>query len=269
MPLESAPLSSPVSPQQRLIVSWQEPTTRAMRPIGVLTCESDSYAFEYLRAAERIDGFQPLLGFPELDTRYVSDDLFPLFAQRAMDPRRPDFERYVTDLGLDEDASPWEQISRSGGTREGDTLQLFPVPRYKDGVWQCYFLAAGMRYLLSKEVEIDGEARGNYDAEQFESILATLAEGDQLDLFAETTNEWEPLALLVTTATKDPLGYVPGLLLKSISEPNSRGLLSTFVSKINPAAAGWHMRMIVHLTADLPADFDFFAGSDWARFTVK
>lgn len=65
--------------------------------------------------------FRPLLGFPDLRGSYSSDELFPLFAQRAMDPRRPDYQRYVERLGLEGEPGPWMQISRSQGRRQSRT----------------------------------------------------------------------------------------------------------------------------------------------------
>ena len=119
---------TPRANESRLIVSWQHPDVRAMEPVGMLSFDGATYRFEYLERARTLGGFQPLLGFPEIGRLYDSDELFPLFAQRAMDPRRSDFERYVRDLALDAQSTPWEQIARSGGGREGDTVQLFAIP---------------------------------------------------------------------------------------------------------------------------------------------
>src|SRR5690349_4778164 len=114
------------SATRRLIVTWQHPTDLDIQPIGFLSLEEELYRFAYIESALHVRDFRPLLGFSDLRRRYESAELFPLFAQRAMDPRRPDYERYVRRLGLAADTTPWEQIARSGGRRQGDTLQLFP-----------------------------------------------------------------------------------------------------------------------------------------------
>jgi hypothetical protein len=229
----------------------------------VLSFDGGLYKFAYLDRAKAIDGFRPLLGFEDLDYSYESDGLFPLFAQRAMDPRRPDYGRYISELALDETSTPWEQIARSGGTREGDTLQLFPVPRFSDGAWKCFFLASGVRYLLKKSVMVDGVPRGSYEPEALEKLLNDLEPGDVLQLEAEPDNEWSRFALLVTTEGGEPLGYVPQLLVEALNVPHSDHKVHAKVEQVNPLEAGWHMRLLVEMTADLDASFEFFSEAKW------
>src|SRR5690349_10311154 len=113
---------------RRLVVAWQHPDKRSIEPVGFLSYDGDRYRFGYIRNALTVEDFRPLFGFGKLDVSYEADDLFPLFAQRAMDPRRPDYQRYVRRLGLEGEPTPWEQNARSQGHREGDTIQLFPEP---------------------------------------------------------------------------------------------------------------------------------------------
>src|SRR5690349_10872446 len=118
-------LASPIMPEtqstgraQRLVVAWQHPDTRRIEPVGFLTFDGRVYRFAYIRNAKQVEGFQRLLGFADLAGQYESDQLFPLFAQRVMAPRRPDYQCYVERLGLDVDSDPWEQIARSNGRRQ-------------------------------------------------------------------------------------------------------------------------------------------------------
>jgi hypothetical protein len=251
--------------EARLIVSWQHPEVRAFEPIGVLSYDGKTYRFEYLERARKLDGFYPLLGFPEIGDLYESSDLFPLFAQRAMDPRRPDFERYIGELSLDSDSTPWEQITRSGGVREGDTLQLFPVPRFVDGVWRCYFLTSGVRYMMAKSVVVAGEQRGHYSEDELEGLLGVLKHGDELAIEPEPDNEWSEFALLVTTEDRHPLGYVPHLLVEAIGQPHRDGLVRVSVEQVNPSEAGWHMRLLVELNAKVEEQFEFFSEVHWPK----
>lgn len=255
--------------ESRLIVSWQHPDVRAMEPIGVLSYDGALYRFEYLERARTLDGFQPLLGFPEIGKTYTSDELFPLFAQRAMDPRRADFARYVADLSLGTESTPWEQIARSGGTREGDTLQLFPVPRFVDGRWHCYFLASGIRYMATKTVKINDESRGAYSPQELEALLASLHVDEPLIIHAEPDNNWSSLALLLTTSKGDPLGYVPHLLVDALRAPVSDGRVKVAVERINPIESGWHMRLLVEMDADLDREFEFFSSDAWSTADEK
>ncbi|MGH3634785.1 MAG: hypothetical protein ACRDTS_11995, partial [Mycobacterium sp.] len=135
---------------QRLVVSWQHPVDRAISPVGFLTCDGSAYRFAYIRNALRVKDFRPLLGFHNLHRGYRSAELFPLFAQRAMDPRRPDYRRYVAHLGLTGEPGPWEQIARSQGRRQGDTIQLMPEPTLAGDTLTCQFLVNGMRHAHEK-----------------------------------------------------------------------------------------------------------------------
>jgi hypothetical protein len=244
--------------RRKLVVSWEHPLSRAISPVGLLSLDGSTYTFDYLQSASQVDGFKPLLGFPELDVQYRSDELFPLFQQRVMDPKRPDYQRYVRELGIEDEGSPWEQIARSGGAREGDTLQLFPVPEYGDGVWSCQFLVHGMRYLLSKTVPVDGEDKGAYAPEKLEELLGSLAKGEKLELVAEPTNDYSDKALLVTTVGRLPLGYVPNFLLHGLGGSHADGKASVFVGHVNPPEAGWHLRLLAKLEVVGGDDFKFF-----------
>ncbi|MGH3188754.1 MAG: hypothetical protein ACRDOL_16095 [Streptosporangiaceae bacterium] len=70
---------------QRLVVAWQHPQDRSIQPVGFLIRDGKGYEFHYIRNALNVTDFRPLLGFEDLHASYRSEDLFPLFAQRAMD----------------------------------------------------------------------------------------------------------------------------------------------------------------------------------------
>jgi len=130
-----------------LIVAWQHPASRLISPVGLLE-HGVSYRYRYLRRAQYVEGFLPFLGFPEWERTYVSDRLFPLFSQRIMSPRRPDFRQFLRQLHLSADATPWEQLERSEGRRTGDTVQVFPIPLVRDdGSTTCRFLVHGIRHV--------------------------------------------------------------------------------------------------------------------------
>src|SRR6266566_7693110 len=162
---------------------------------------------------ERTQGkdFRPLLGFADLRCSYSSENLFPLFAQRAMDPRRPDYQRYVERLGLEGEPGPWEQIARSQGRRQGDTIQLLPEPIVNKGELTCLFLVHGIRHAHEGPRSLDGhEIR--VTREQVETALAQLRPADELRLAREPGNPpINPLAIMVI-GSSIPVGWVPDLL---------------------------------------------------------
>jgi len=91
---------------EKAVAQWQHPVERSIEPVGFLTYDGHTYRFAYVRNALHVEDFRPLLGFADLHRSYSSTELFPLFAQRAMDPRRPDYHRYVERLGLEGEPGP-------------------------------------------------------------------------------------------------------------------------------------------------------------------
>ena len=248
--------------QRQLVVTWQHPIERSISPVGMLSYDGGAYSFHYIRNALDVPGFRPFLGFPDLDRWYTSASLFPLFAQRAMAPRRPDFTRWVTRLGLSENTSPWEQITRSGGRRPGDTIQLFPVPRIHEGRMECDFLVHGMHHIIERPIHV-AETIVTVTRHELEDELAMLRPGAQLGLCDEPTNPSNPRAILTTARGDVPLGWIPSLLVEEVHRiPDRRGAAVT-VRTVNGPEAGWHLRVLANLSVEVPNTFEVFIGPTW------
>ncbi len=249
---------------RRLIVAWEHPDTRAISPVGVLTYEGFSYSFAYLRRALDVVGFRPLLGFPDLHRRYESNELFPFFAQRVMDSHRPDYARYVDRLGLDPaEFEPWEQLARSEGTRQGDTIQLLPWPGLDaKGTWRCRTLVHGLRWITTRATTVDGLTRRVTRAE-LEAALGSLAAGDGLTLIEEPANSYNSRAVIVASSFRTPLGYLPDLLTEGVGRLSQSVAVTARVVRVNGPDAPAHLRLMMELSARAPDDFEFFAGRQW------
>jgi len=236
---------------RRLAVAWQHPVTRAIEPVGILECDEAGYRFRYVRNALQVEGFRPLLGFPDLHRTYESTRLFTLFAQRVMDARRPDYGRYLTQLHLPEDAEPFELLGRSGGHRKGDTIQLCPEPFVApDGSTRSVFLVNGVRHVL----EADPAA---------EQRFASLQPGERLMLVDEPDNTWNNRAILVSVRDGHRLGWVPDLLLEYVHTVRDQGEPSLVVEHVNGPEAPPHLRLLVQLTGQVPAGYRPFTGPRW------
>jgi len=256
--LASRPDSQAQSEARSLVVTWEHPETRVISAIALLKYDGAEYSFKYLPEVTEVEGFRPLLGFPEIDTGYSAQDLFPLFQQRVMDPKRPDYARYVEGLGLPEDASPWEQITRSGGSREGDSIQFFPFPVHDGSVWTFSFMVNGVRHMLTKSVTVDGELKGSYTPEDLELVLDSLDEGDSLELHFEPTNAHNTRAILVLASDQRPIGYVPTFALDGTTRGLLDDVVDVTVERVNPPEAGWHMRVLARMTLKADSSFAFF-----------
>jgi hypothetical protein len=263
LPAPSMPEGRSSAPARRLLVAWQHPGTRAIQPVGFLSYDGHRYRFAYIRNAESVDGFRPLLGFDDLYGAYTAERLFPLFAQRAMDARRPDYGRYVASLGLEgEEPEPWEQIARSQGRRQGDTLQFLPEPEVVGETLSYLFLVNGVRHVHEETLYPDGrEVR--VTREDVESALASLQRGAALRLVREPLNQKNPRAIIVAGPAAVPVGWVPDLLLEDMHRLLAAAVVRVTVDHINGAGAPSHMRLLARLTARPAAGFRFFTGPKW------
>jgi hypothetical protein len=254
----------------RLVVAWQHPIERSIQPVGFLTRTNDAFTFGYIRNALTVLDFPGLLGFDDLYGTYESAELFPLFEQRAMDPRRPDFHRYVDRLGLEGEPGPWEQIARSQGHREGDTIQLFPEPIVDGDEVRCLFLVHGMRYADKSPKVING-VEASATREQIDAALQELEPGDELGIFREPGNERNPLAIVVTISPDHliPVGWVPDLLVEDLQRLLDQAPVAVTVAHVNGSAAPWHLRLLARLRAAPAPGFRFFVSDRWEPLQAR
>jgi hypothetical protein len=245
-PTSPAETEDSVQTVNRLVVAWQHPQSRVIAPVGLLEHRNDAgYRFRYLERALAVPDFQPFLGFPDLHRSYESARLFPIFAQRIMSPKRPDFPRYLRHLHLEDDATPWEQMARSEGRRTGDTVQVFPIPPvFADGSTTCRFLVHGIRH-------VNG------------GVLPQLTRGERLILRKDRDNPVNPAALLVCSGMGERLGYVPDLLLDYVYAVQSQGPSDVFVDNVNGPDAPVHLRLLARLSGAVPAGYRPMAGPGW------
>lgn len=249
-PVTSA--GSAESSMNKLVVAWQHPRVRAIQPVGILSFDGGRYHFNYLQNALNLEGFEPFVSFPNLRKGYESGRLFPMFAQRVMDARRPDFHRYIETLDLaSEDATPWEQLVRSEGRRTGDSVMVFPEPTVRpDASTCCNFLVHGVRYALRKHPAV-------------EEKLQRLQAGDRLAIVPEPTNPANHRALLTVDEDNVALGWVPDLLLEYAHVVRGAGPYEVIVQHVNGSDAPVHLRLLVRLEGTVPPGYAPFRGELW------
>jgi len=236
-----------------LLVLWQQPSTRAMLPVAILEFDGTTYRFRYIDGADGIEGFRALLGFPEFDRLYESQELFPLFQERVLDTSRSDFVSVIEGLALDPSlATPWEQLVHTGGTSEGDTIQVTPFPRATADGWECMFLAAGLRYFQHKSVRTDRGITKTYSSTQFEDLLASLSPGDSLDVELEVENDYNNQAQLLFH-DGNVVAYLPDWLARLTAPWVSGGnSVAAKIVRINEPGAGWHLRLMASVSTGEP-----------------
>jgi hypothetical protein len=206
------------------------------------------WSFWYVKAARHAEGFRPFAHFPDLDRQYWSDELFPIFANRVMSPRRADYGEFLATLDLEQDATPFDILARSSGRRATDSIRVHPEPGLDrdSGLTTCQFLAHGIRH-------IDGAT----------SRVDQLAEGNRLVLRAEPDNPVNPRALLLDKDSGQPVGYVPDLLVDYVHRLLDYRGAEVRVSRVNPPPAPMSVRLLCWLAGQWPPGPAPLSGPDF------
>ena len=229
-----------------LFLAWQDKQTEGGQPgsclwfpIGRLDADADKpeYLFRYTKGVEDAKnraGFRPLPEFPEFPGIYESAELFPIFANRVMSPKRPDFGPYIRGLDLGEDAGPLEILSANGGRRVTDNFEVFPkLHKGEDGSFICRFFLHGWRR-VSKPAE---------------ERVETLQPGEELRVTLELNNPVDGLAVQIQTADYYMIGWAPRYLIGDLTAAmaESPGTYAARVVRVNPQPTPASHRVLIEM----------------------
>ena len=228
-----------------LFVAWQDPKTRSWAPVGRLTHDEGLFRFVYTRGAKDMGkSFQPFGAMRDLNSSYVSELLFPLFANRVLPKSRPEYDTYLKWLGMSEGAyDVMDELSLTGGFRATDSLELFPCPEpTSQNQYVVYFFSRGIRHILPENRERANE----------------LEKGQRLYLMLDIQNKYDTHALVLRTA--DPVtlvGYAPryysGEFSSVVKEVGPENIKVT-VERVNKDAP-LQYRLLCRLESPWPANF--------------
>ena len=227
-----------------LYVTWRSPQTRTIHVVGRLRFDdvAKRYDFVYVGAVHRAipEGFSPFPEFPELDRLYRSANLFPLFANRLMSKGRADRAAWLVALGLENDEPhPIQVLSRTGGTRLTDHLELIPVPEEINGAFVTYFLVRGIRHMESSD--------------KIEERIDRLRPGEVLHCKHDAENPVDPLTCMIYTTQSERIGYVPAYLAPDIHKCEQHGgRIDIVVHQVNRPPAEAHHRLLCKVVAYWP-----------------
>ncbi|KQZ95741.1 hypothetical protein ASD74_13185 [Rhizobium sp. Root564] len=227
---------------REFFMNWQDPETRRWLPVAKLISVDGYYIFGYTEGARVSENFKPFGSMNDLSSLYVSDELFPIFANRVMNEKRPEYRRYMdwADLGLSSD--PLSLMARVGGVRATDQLQVFPVPeRTLEGKYRTVFFLHGISHMPPESV----------------ARIAGLTKGDNLFPMLDVQNPFDHNAVCLRTA--DPamiLGYCPRYIapdLRVLAEDQS-AFVSVTVKKVNLDAPA-QFRLLCEAVCTWPEHF--------------
>jgi hypothetical protein len=219
-------------------------------PIGRLDGESEWnwFRFAYTRgalAAQAKVGFQPLAAFPRLDRVYESKELFSLFQNRLISPKREDYPEYLDSLDLSpEQADPFGILAVSSGCKQTDNLEVFPELQARlDGTFFCRFFLHGWNHLSVMS----------------QDRLQRLEPDEPLHVSVELNHPATgPTVRLHTTNDSLVLGWAPRYLAHCVARSVSSGLghFQARVVQLNQSPSPRSQRVLVELEGAFPAGFE-------------
>ena len=225
--------------ERTLFLAWQDSdSSRAWFPVGQLDADVDRplYRFRYIGGAKRAQensGFPLLVEFPSLEGDYKSPELFPLFQNRVMNKKRPDFADYLRSLDFTEEADPIEILSVNGGQRITDAYEVFPkIEKDDSGNFSCRFFLHGWRHVKQAAQErING-----------------LESGERLFLTRGQTDPEAGLAVEICTGDDFMIGWAPRYLVADFVATKSESPeYSARVVRVNPQPAPSKQRVLIEM----------------------
>lgn len=223
-------------------LTWQDSETRRWHTVGELTHDNKQYRFRYTKGVKNSSNFKPFGRLSDIEKSYFSDELFPLFENRILSKSRPEYKDYLRWMDINEGIlNPLEILSRSGGERATDGMQIYPAPeKGANGRYESFFFIHGIRH-LPREIE---------------GLINQVKVGDILYPMLDLANPYDKFA--VSLRTGDPafmVGYCPRYLArdahKLTSETNDFNIK---VAKVNLDAPA-QMRILCKMDSEWPNNF--------------
>lgn len=235
--------------RRRLFVMWRDGDDSV--PVGVLVRSTSHdrvrYSFSYLRGAKSIPGFRPFPSFPALDRVYQGRRLFPLFANRLMSAKRPEYSAVLHRLGLEVGADEIDVLARSSGRNLTDRTEVFLEPQLDpvSGRYVGFFFARTSSE--TKRASVSGLSRG------LGLAIGREAGGDR--------------RLSLTTPEGSLVGFVPPLLAEGLLALEARcqdEILLTIEHVSTGPDVSPNMDVLCRFESCVPEDgYSLFSGDEW------
>jgi HIRAN domain len=229
-----------------LYVAWRAGSAQqgVWSPVGKLEHINGLYRFRYTRGAASAEGFPGFVGMDNFRGVYESEELFPLFANRLLSKKRPEYEAWLTWSGFDA-ANPPEPLAILGvteGIRQTDQVEVFPCPvPDDDGCYLTRFFLHGLRWVPAAALE----------------RIGMLQSGEQLGILFDVQNPVDPHAVALRTMEGERylIGYVPRYLAYEFGRLTRECSFAEIrVERLNPGAP-MQMRVLCRMNACWPDHF--------------
>lgn len=241
-----------------LYVFWQNPESRRWFPVGILSRINGIFQFVYTRGAEKAAGFIPFGRMTDTRKRYQAQELFPLFSNRILSAKRPEFNQFIHWIAAEQTPDdPMIILGRTGGYRATDSIVVYPKPEPNEsGEFDLLFLCHGMRYLSKDTID----------------RVSHLQSGDVLYPMFDVLNPYDENAIALRT--DDPphfIGYVPRFFARELRrciELTKSEASQVSVVKVN-VAAPLQFRLLCRFKSPWPTGFRAWDQSDYQPLTKE
>ena len=233
-----------------LYLAWRDPEDRMWTPVGRLTSDNGKYTFVYTKGAKGAPRFSTFGSMKKLDRTYESTELFPVFANRLLSERRPEYGDYLKWANLSRHDT-MDALSATGGKRVTDSFRVFPKPEpTPEGRYEVTFFAHGLSHF----------------PEEAKRRVNDLRAGDRLYLVPDPQNQHDAMAILLRTGDPPSLaGYCPRYFAADFDQLLKRvppGQVTVSVVRGNRDAP-LQMRLLCRLSSPWPAGFETCSGEEY------
>jgi len=232
-----------------IFLAIQDSESRRWSPVAKVSLVDSIYRLVYTQGAWNVPGFSGFSRMQNLEEEYRSLEIFPILKNRTLPRSRPEFEKYLTWLGIHRaEHTELSELARSGGLRATDEIELIPVPeKLADGSFEAYFFARGASHMP-------------------EQTALQIGVSDRLYVMRDFQNPKDSAALLLRTG--DPIslvGYAPRYYSEYLSQLASKCSPSEFVvsvERVNREAPTAY-RILCKVSAPWVDELDAFQGADF------
>jgi len=250
-------MNDPSEMSPTLFLAWREAKVHRWFVIGRLRkLPGGPFEYVYTRDFEsaRARGLQPLLGFEDLSVRYLSESLFPQFANRIMSPRREEYATTLARLGLNASISsePLTLLALTEGHRKTDPFVMFAMPRIvRNGQGTTY----EVRFFVNGIAHVPQSSQDR---------ASQLRQHDPLFTMWDWQNPSDERAVLLRTEDNHCIGWVPRYYAPDLQRLRTEMRLSECeVIQANPPPAPTWQRLLVELKMIVPEDFLPLSGPEY------
>jgi hypothetical protein len=223
---------------------WQNPHSREWLPVARLDRVKNWFVFGYTRGALNAPNFHPFANLSERRAVYISDKLFPIFANRVFSEKRPEYALYARWAGHHDlhSTDPLMLMAQMGGVKATDNLQVYSVPeRTEAGEYRTRFFSHGVSHLPTSSM----------------TRVLELQPGERLYPMLDFQNQFDRDAVVLRTSDPSCLvGYCPKHLAPDFQKLSlhSRNAPMISVLQVNYDAPAQY-RLLCEALSNWPSGF--------------